>query len=160
MPTASPGSAANYTIGANELLIGAATVGYVVTAAITPTLSYLSRFSATEGKDIEDLLSPDTLAISMTITMHEVATENLRRFFLADSAGIVGKLPIQRSALTFKGVAVVGNNLTWTIPDAILSPEGSFGYQDQDWTQFAIKAVIRPARGTASPWGTIIEAAL
>lgn len=153
--TLAPPSPANYTIGAHELLLGAATVGYIVTASVTPTMSYLSRFSATEGKDVEDFLAPDTFQMSIRASLEEVCTDNLRLFFLAAESGIVGSRPVRRSAVTFKGVAVVGNSYTWTIPDAIIIPDGDLGYNDNDWTNFSLRIQVKPKRSVNDPWGTL-----
>lgn len=150
----------NYTFGAHELLLGpdpGVSVGNVVTGTITMSPEYAQRFSALFGGPVTDYALAVGLDISVDVTLDEPTQDNLRMFFLADNMGKVGLNPSKISRVIFKGIPVVGNMFTWTIPKAAVTPEGSFGYTSDDWSSFSLRINLIYDVDSPDPYGTVVH---
>jgi hypothetical protein len=73
-------------------------------------------------------------------TIDEPNKVNVYRFFLARS--VDGKIGYGISStpvsVTFDTIPMAGNHFSWTIPKAVVLPDGDFSYSDQDWTTFGL----------------------
>lgn len=147
---------ANYTLGAHEILIGAQSLGNLVSAKVSIEAQQVSHFSALYGEDIEDALAAKRISINIDATLDEPNAANLKLFFLADSNFYVGMNTAPVSNITFKGIAIAGNEFTWTIHKGLILPSGELSYNAQDWTTFGLKIkVLHDAANPTHPYGTI-----
>ena len=146
----------NYTFGAHSLLIAGVDLGNVVNANVAVTVEELSHFSARSGEDVEDASVIRRLRFEVSVTLDEPNKANMFRFFMADSTGKVGMASTASTTAVFAGIPVVGNAFSWAIPKCYVRPNGNFGYNKDDWSQFelVLKLVADPASPTA-PYGTL-----
>ena len=146
----------NYTLGAHEMLIGGVSVGNIVNATISVAQEDLSHFSAIMGGDAPDPALCQSLSIRIRATLDEPNAVNLKKFFLADSSFRVGMAAPIIDAVTFNGIAIVGNVFSWAIPKAAIKGEGDFGYTTDDWAKFALNiGLLYNALTPTAPFGTI-----
>jgi hypothetical protein len=51
-------------------------------------------------------------------------------------------------------VSETGNNFMWEIPSTLISPDGDFSYNDQDWSQVKMRLDVQ-SNGGANPYGLV-----
>jgi hypothetical protein len=150
----------NYTFGAHEIIIDPSgtpiSLGNVVNASVNVEFTELSHFSARTGEEVEDANILRQMRFTIEATLDEPNKKNVFYFLMADATGKVGMAAQTPKVVKFSGIPVVGNAFDWTIPKVMIRPNGSFGYNSQDWTQFSLTLkVIYDASAPTAPFGTI-----
>jgi hypothetical protein len=146
----------NYTFGAHSLSIAGVDLGNIVNANVAVTVEEISHFSALSGDDVEDANIIRRIRYEVSVTLDEPNKTNMFRFFMADATGKVGMAATAAVAAVFAGIPISGNAFSWAIPKCYVRPNGNFGYNKDDWTQFELllKLVADP-NAPLAPYGTI-----
>lgn len=156
MPALAAPNIGNYTFGAHALSAGGVSLGNIVNANVTVEAIQQTHFSAIYGEETEDPLIVRRLRYTIEATLDEPNKDNLFRFLLADATGKVGKLALAAQTVLFTGIPVVGNAFSWAIPKAVVRPNGNFGYQSDDWSEFGLTFILIPdATAPTAPFGTV-----
>lgn len=123
---------------------------------MTVAPAQLTHFSAMFGGELDDAGIITSLGIVIDVTLDEPNKVNIQRWLLSDTTGKVGMgFSATPVAVTFNGIAVVGNSFTWAIPKAFVRPKDTFGMTDQDWVKFALQITLFPdASALTAPYGT------
>ena len=116
----------------------ARSLGNITTSEIAADVTYLEHFISVNGKRRRDKVVSNVESISIPFTFDEVNQTNLQRSMLASDLG-GSKLapmqePVMRGSASLVFVSPNGNNLVYSIPKAIIRPDGNLAIGDgTDW---------------------------
>lgn len=112
-------------------------VGNVVSAEITPDVTYVEHYISDCGKKKKDKTTAQLVNISIPITFDEMNYNNLKRFFLASylSSTKMGVMeePLTEGSAQFVFKTNVGIDMTYFIPKCTLRPDGALTTSMEDW---------------------------
>jgi hypothetical protein len=142
----------NYTLGCHGLFIAGVDVGNIVTASVSADASFEEMYSAVFGRAVTNYDALTDLQLSIEVEIDEPNRTNLNRFLLANQgSGAPGSEGAPAVAVTFTGIAEVGNAFSWAIPKARVLPNGSFGWSTESWT--TARLLIIPEWDTTATHG-------
>lgn len=112
-------------------------LGNIVSAEITPDVTYVEHFISVLGKRRKDKVSANTEALTIPFVFDEMNDDNLKKFMMASFLQTDKHAPMQKSLLTgsmslhFR--TDVGQNLFYSAPKVTLRPDGPLGINPEDW---------------------------
>ncbi len=114
-------------------------LGNITTADISPEVTYVEHFIAVQGARRKDKTVANQESITIPFTFDEINENNMQRFLLASSLGDNKLAPMQKALLegsvSLKVTTDVGNDMVYSIPKAIIRPDGNLTFGDgSDWT--------------------------
>ena len=143
----------NYTIGMVDLYFNATiadsdlttatflsttySLGNIVTAEISPDVTYLDHFITDNGKRKKDYTAANEVNLTIPFTFDEMNADNLKRFFLASFLATDKYAPFEKplaygsAVLRFR--TQVGQDMVYYIPKCSLRPDGALGINGEDW---------------------------
>jgi len=132
---------ANATHAAGGAQADPTSFGNIVTAEITPDVTYVDHNISVKGNIRKDKQVAVNKSITIPFTFDELNVENLRRFMLGTAVENTGStMPVMKKE-SFEGRAIlnfqtsVGNNFTYNIPKCNLRADGGIAFNSDDWMQ-------------------------
>lgn len=112
-------------------------LGNIVSAEMTPEITYLDHFIADKGKRKKDKVQSNTESLTIPFTFDEINTDNLKKFFAA-SALTSTKLAVLEEPLVDGSAQLffdtdVGNDFTYFIPKCTIRSDGALAMNTEDW---------------------------
>lgn len=119
-------------------------LGNIVTAGITPDLTYIDHWISDCGKRKKDKTSLGEVSITIPFTFDEMNAANLRKFFVAatdlSKNGVADSnlLAVFESSLEEGSAQLclttdVGIDMTYIIPKCTIRPDGALEMSGEDW---------------------------
>jgi hypothetical protein len=108
---------------------------------MNPEVTYVEHFIGKLGKRKRDKVVANTESLLINFTFDEINATNIKRFFLASSLGAVTKIapmekPLVEGTVSMIARTDIGQSFVYSIPKAVLRPDGSFSIGDSsDWLQ-------------------------
>lgn len=112
-------------------------LGNIVSAEITPDVSYVEHFISVLGKRRKDKVVANTESLMVNFVFDEMNDDNLKKFLMASFLQTDKHAPLQKPLLTgsmslhFR--TEVGQDLFYSAPKVTLRPDGSLGINAEDW---------------------------
>jgi hypothetical protein len=112
-------------------------LGNIVSAELTPDITYIDHFIADKGKRKKDKVQANTESLTIPFTFDELNVANLKKFFMASSLSTT-KLAVLEEPLV-EGAAQlffdtdVGNDFTYFIPKCTIRSDGGLSMNAEDW---------------------------
>jgi len=112
-------------------------IGNVVSAEISPDVTYVEHFVADCGKKKKDKTVAQLVNVSIPIVTDEMNYNNLKRFFMASYLGstkmAVAEEPLTEGAAQFVFKTDVGIDMVYFIPKCTLRSDGALTTSADDW---------------------------
>ena len=144
---------ANYTIGQCSLYYTATiahasllsadfrtdarSLGNIVTAEITPDVTYIEHFISDNGQRKRDFTAVSEIKVSIPFTFDEMNSGNIQKFFLGSLLATDRIAPFEEPLVN--GCAQlyfttnVGQDLVYYIPKCTIRPDGGMAMNAEDW---------------------------
>ena len=143
----------NYTIGGAKIYFAASVgaqnclstefqtsannLGNIVSAEITPDVTYVEHFTSSNGKRIKDKEVAVTSMINVSFVFDEMNQGNLQRFLLGSSIS-ASKFAVFGSQIAEGSAQIVieteiGQDFLYRIPKCTLRPDGGLGLDPESW---------------------------
>ena len=149
----------NYTIGGAKLYYNAtvgsqdcfATTGFwtaannlgnIVSAELTPDMTYVEHWKSLNGKRVKDKEVVNTSAINISFTFDEMNQTNLRRFLLGTDSTASKFYVLDNTLEEGCGQLVIetdiGQDLIYRFPKATLRPDGALNFDPESWHEMSM----------------------
>ena len=156
----------NYLIGGNRCQIDGVDVGNVVSGVITPVVEEADIYNAVLGytgpdyHDVPEEVVSSVARFDVSLVLDEINIDNMHLFFGGARDGTTLLTPMLRrrvqASLFFEAVSDSGMNFQWLIPKAVLTPNGDFSYNTDDWVVLQLNAEVFPdVNSPDTPFGQI-----
>ena len=130
------------TVGHASLLTGTSfqsttrSLGNVVTAGLTPDVTYVDHFVTRKGKKVKDKTIANMSLITIDFSFDEMNQDNLNRFLLGSAVGSdirVLQNTLEEGAAQLLINTDIGQDLVYRIPKCTLKPNGAMDFSDETW---------------------------
>ena len=112
-------------------------LGNIVSAELTPDITYVDHFRSDKGKRKKDKIQANTESLTIPFTFDEINVNNLKKFFMASSLSstklAVLEEPLVEGAAQLFFDTNVGNDFTYFIPKCTIRSDGGLAMNAEDW---------------------------
>ena len=130
--------------------------GNIVTAEISPDVSYVEHWISDNGQRKKDKVAVNTVNLTIPFTFDEINAANLKKFFLASSLTTkqlaVFEEPLTEGCAQLVFTTSVGQDMTYYIPKCTIRPDGALSTNAEDWWEAPM--VLEVLYYNTAPWAT------
>jgi len=132
----------NATVGHAEVINGtvfqttANNLGNIVTAGVTPEVTYVDHFRSKDGRKVKDKTVVNQKSVNVNFTFDEPNQANLSKFFLGTQSGDdirVLENTLDEGAAQMMIKTDIGKDMIYRIPKCVIKPDGEYAMSDEDW---------------------------
>ena len=112
-------------------------LGNIVTAEISPDVSYVEHYMADQGKRKKDKVALNLVNVTIPFTFDEMNTANIKRFFMASTLNTNQLAPFEKplaeGSVQLYFDTSVGQDMVYYIPKCTIRPDGAISMNPEDW---------------------------
>jgi len=133
-------------------------LGNIVSAEITPDVSYIYHYISDKGKRKRDKTALNQVDISIPFQFDEINWTTMKRYFMASKIGTDRLAMFEETLLEgsakLKFDTDTGNDFTIYIPKCTIKPDGPINMNIEDWWTGPMVLDVLYYETTATPWST------